>query len=100
VERDFLSQIVFSSVNEERLWHGRLEDAKSRLESAKGRLRRVETDQWSGRIPSSSVDEYLDAHDHAVQAQAHAQKECVRILGIYRALVLDGEIPGQKAKVL
>lgn len=88
-----MSQIVFASVNEERLWYGRLEDAKSRLESARHHIGGIETDQRAGRIPSSSLDEYLDAHDRALRAQADAMTECGRILEIYRALVLHGKTP-------
>ena len=86
-----MSQIVFASVNEERLWYGRLEDAKSRLESARHHIGGIENDQRAGRIPASSLDEYLDAHDRALRAQADAMRECGRILEIYRALVLHGK---------
>ena len=89
-----MSQIVFASINKERLWYGRLEDAKSRLESARHHIGGIENDQRSGRIPLASLDKYLDAHDRAVRARADALTECARILEIYRALVLHGKTPG------
>lgn len=89
-----MSQPIFSSVNEERLWCGRLEEAKSRLQSARHHIGGIENDQRSGRIPSASLEEYLDAHDRAVRAQADALTECARILEIYRELVLHGKAPG------
>lgn len=89
-----MSQIVFSSANEEGLWYGRLEDAKSRLESARHHIGGIENDQRAGRIRAASLDKYLDDHDRAVRAQADARTECVRILEIYRALVLSGKAPG------
>lgn len=88
-----MSQNVNSRVDEERLWRGRLEDARSRRESARNLIRGTENDQGSGRTPSLEFDECLDKHDHAVRVLADAQSECCRVLEIYRALVLDGQTP-------
>jgi hypothetical protein len=88
-----VSQNVISRVDEERLWRGRLEDARSRRESARNLIRGIENDRGSGRTPSAEFDECLDKHDDAVRVLADPQSECCRVLEIYRSLVLDGQIP-------
>jgi hypothetical protein len=88
-----VSQNVISRVDEERLWRGRLEDARCRRESARNLIRGIESDQGSRRIPSVDFDECLDKEDHAVRCLADAQTECCRVLEIYRALVLNGRTP-------
>jgi len=75
----------------EKLWRGRLQDAKLRLDFARSYLKEVQRDFQSGEIPSADGSY---AHQKALRAEIAALAEYQRVLRVVTDLLVNGIIPG------